>query len=153
MKLDEVTIGTRLTRLEQRVIDLLIERDICNRELLLSPRLQTTPKKLVVFTEEPEFNKYSNKYLDYDPRISHYYTRAIEPIDHFLIPRMNELEYTVVVTHHPQFKHVTIYDKGNAEVATVSHEKRTVAISVACLIAHVDPSESDFSFIANSIKK
>jgi hypothetical protein len=153
MNLSEVTIGTKLTRLDQRVIDLLIERDICNRELLLSPRLQTKPSKPTSFTEEAEFNKYAIRYSDYDPRITPYYTRAIEPVDHYLIPRMNELGYTVVVTHHPQFKHVTVYNNTNAEVATVSHEKRTVAISTACLLAHKSPKEDDFSFISNTIKK
>ena len=156
MNLKEITVGTKLLRREQRAIDYFIEKLILKRDVFHRDLRSLRPKPMgkVSFIDDQTFEKYGHKYSEYEARITPYYTRAIEPVDHYLIPKMNELGLTVVVTHHPQFKQVNVYAGQDKALATVVHESITLAISTACLSA-IAPNldEQVINQLATKIKK
>lgn len=160
MNLNEISIGTNLNRLQQRVIDTLIEKHVFNRDVVTKSfkGIDIRDNKLIAFTEPEQFKSQGHKYAHLDARVVPYYTRAIEPVDHMLIPELNNRGYTVVVTHNPNFKAVNIYE-GNTHnpedcITTVVHEKRTIALSLACLLT-VEPELDDtyISRLAEKMKK
>lgn len=152
-----MTIGTKPSRLDQRVMDALIEKHIFNRDIIVKDLKGTRPKynKPISFTEPEHFKKHGEWYLHLGARVVPYYTRAIESVDHILIPHMTKLGYTLVVTYNQNFHAVNVHkDNQEKPVANVAHESRTIAISVACLNAlNLELDGTYISRLAESMKK
>ena len=155
MILQELNFDSKLTRLEQRVIDVLIERLVLERKVYKVDNLKKLASRdSVSFTEPVDYEKLLPEYQRYEPRVVPYFTRALEPINHYLIPAMNRLDYSIVATHSPQFKSVNVYDSKHTEISSVSHQKLNVALSVACILAlYPNLDHNTYSVISEMIKK
>ena len=152
-----MTIGSKPSRLDQRVMDTLIEKHIFKREIITRDLLGRKPKYhiQISFTEPEHFKKHGANYSHLDARVVPYYTRAIESVDHILIPHMTKLGFTVVVTYNKNFHAVNVYN-GNDDkpLANVIHESRTIAISTACLNAlNPDLDSTYIRRLAEDMKK
>ena len=135
------------TRLEQRVLDVLVEKHLFHRFIIHKPEGVDFDKLkkyrgTVSFVESIHFESLKEKFKAYSPRLVPSFSRAEEPCIHLVKPKINAMGYLTSTTRSKGFTSTHIIKQGHQDPsASALHKISMISLSVASIRLILPSSE------------
>jgi len=135
----DITFTTIFTRLDQRVLDVIVEKHLFKRFIVHKPegvdldKLKTY-RGLVSFVEPNHFENLKERYKEFSPRLVPSYTRAEEPCIHLIKPKLQSMSFVTATTRSQGFTSTHIIKQGHKKAKTEAvHKIPMISLVVASI--------------------
>ena len=135
----KLNFDSTFTRLEQRVLDVLVEKHLFKRFIIHKPEGVDLDKLkayrgTVSFVESNHFENLKHKFKEYTPRLVPSYTRAEEPCIHLIKKKINEMGYLISNTRSSGFTSTHLIKQGHQRAKSeATHKIPMIGLSIASI--------------------